>query len=195
MELNEVKGNSLKSREGKVEKTEEKRATKVVKGAVSEKKPSKVRKFASFIVPEDVDDIKSYIWEEVVVPATKNIMSDVVDTILFGSVGGRRGTGRSRTNYNRISSRRDSDMRVSPRRSVDVKEVIFESRGDAEEVLDCMDDILEKYEMVRVADFNELVGKTGHYTDNNYGWLDLKDASVVRDGGGYRVKLPKPLPL
>lgn len=195
MDLNEVKSNSMKSREKTEPKDGEKRATKVIKGSVSEKKPSKMRKFASFIVPEDVEDIKSYIWEEVVIPATKNILSDVVDTVLFGSAGGRRGSGRN-TNYNRISTKRDtSSMRAATRRTTDVKEIIFDSRGDAEEVLDCMDEILERYDAVRVADFNELVGKTGHYTDNKYGWLDLRDASVVRDGGGYRIKLPRPLPL
>ena len=194
MDLNDVKSNSDRSKADQKNELEEKRAHKVVKNSVTEKKPSKARKFASLIVPEDVEDIRDYIWNEVVVPATKNIISDVIDTILFGSIGGRRGNRGGRTNYNKISTRR-SDDRTSVRRSSNFKEVIFDSAGDAEEVLDCMDEILEKYGSVRVADYNELVGKSGSYTDNRYGWDDLRDARVVRDGGGYRIKLPRPLPL
>jgi hypothetical protein len=40
-----------------------------------------------------------------------------------------------------------------------------------------------------------LVGITGNYTDNKYGWTDIRSASVNRTRDGYALKLPKALPL
>ena len=54
-----------------------------------------------------------------------------------------------------------------------------------------MDDILEKYGMVSVADLYDLVGVTGNYTDNKYGWTNLSNAEIVRVRDGYQIKLPR----
>ena len=40
-----------------------------------------------------------------------------------------------------------------------------------------------------------LVGVSGNYTDNKYGWTDIRNASVIRVRDGYMIKLPKALPL
>ena len=45
--------------------------------------------------------------------------------------------------------------------------------------------------MATVADLYELVGVTGEYTDNKYGWDSLGSASVTRVRGGYLVDLPR----
>jgi hypothetical protein len=49
--------------------------------------------------------------------------------------------------------------------------------------------------LVSVADLYDLVGVTGNYTDNKYGWTDIRSASVIRVRDGYMLKLPKALPL
>ena len=53
----------------------------------------------------------------------------------------------------------------------------------------------EAYQVVSVADFYDLVGVSGNYTDNKYGWTDIRNASVIRVRDGYMIKLPKALPL
>ena len=77
----------------------------------------------------------------------------------------------------------------------DYDEIVLESRGEAEEVLERMDDLLDNYGIVSVAAFYDLVGITGNYTDNKYGWTSLRNASVQRLRDGYLLKLPKALPL
>ena len=57
------------------------------------------------------------------------------------------------------------------------------------------DEIMEEYETVRVADLYDLVGITGNYTDNNYGWTNIKNAQVVRVRDGYKIKMPRAIPL
>ena len=45
-------------------------------------------------------------------------------------------------------------------------------------------------------DLYDLVGISGQYTDNKYGWVNIKNAEPVRTiGGGYMLKLPKAIPL
>ena len=58
-----------------------------------------------------------------------------------------------------------------------------------------MDEMMETYGQVRVADMYDLVGITGEYTDNNYGWTNIRNAEVVRVRDGYKIKMPRALPL
>ena len=73
--------------------------------------------------------------------------------------------------------------------------IILESRGEAEDVLERMDELIATYQVVSVADFYDLVGVSGNYTDNKYGWTDIRNASVIHVRDGYMIKLPKALPL
>ena len=54
---------------------------------------------------------------------------------------------------------------------------------------------MEEYGTVRVADLYDLVGVTGQYTDNNYGWTNIRNAEIVRVRDGYKIKMPRALPL
>ena len=59
-----------------------------------------------------------------------------------------------------------------------------------------MNDVIETYGMVSVMDLYDLVGISGQYTDNNYGWKNLRNAEPIRTRDGeYMLKLPKAIPL
>ena len=58
-----------------------------------------------------------------------------------------------------------------------------------------MDGMLETYGVVSVADMYDLVGITCNYTDNKYGWTNLRNAEPVRVRDGYMLKLPKAGPI
>ena len=66
---------------------------------------------------------------------------------------------------------------------------------EAEKVLQSMDDLIDTYGIVSVADYYDLVDVTSQYTDNHYGWTDIRNARVVRVSDGYMIKLPKALPI
>ena len=51
------------------------------------------------------------------------------------------------------------------------------------------------YGTVSVADLYDLVGISGNYTDNKYGWTNIRNAEPIRVRDGYMLKLPKALPL
>ena len=70
-------------------------------------------------------------------------------------------------------------------------EPIFETRRDAEEILNYIGDLIDEYGFVTVADLYDLAGVSGNYTNNKYGWTDISNAEIVRLKDGYMIKLPK----
>ena len=194
----EYKSNSHKSKEV----DEKKKVGKVVKGKVKTKKKSGITKFTDVFISEDVASVKSYVIGEVLIPAMKKAISDIVtngiDMILYGESGvTKRKTPGSRVSYTNYYDRRDRD-RYDDRRvrtGYDFDDIILDSRGEAEDVLSRMDELIDNYGIVSVADFYDLCGITGSYTDNKYGWTDIRSAQVVRVRDGYKIKLPRALPL
>lgn len=202
----ETKINNLKTEKNK-ETIEEKRVEKVVKGNVKVRKKSEARKLADTFIAEDARKVKEYVWADVLVPTIKKAISDIivngVDILLYGESGktkrfkGVSGSVQFR-DYNSISRERrgSSSSRSSrARSSYTFDDIIFETRGEAEAVLVRMDEIMDRYGFVRVADFYELAGVTGSYTDNSYGWDNIFDAEPVRVRDGYLIKLPRAIPI
>ena len=86
--MEEYKSNSHKSRQNQNDDIPEKRVEKVVSGSVKSKKKNGLQKITNVFVPEDVDDVKSYIFEDIVVPAVKDIILDAVrayDAYFYGN--------------------------------------------------------------------------------------------------------------
>lgn len=200
--MENYKPNSHKSKEQQ-EPVPEKKLEKVVQGKVTTKKKSEVSKLADIFVPGDVANVKSYVVMDVLVPAVKKAISDIVtngiDMILYGESGRtRKNSPASRVSYSqyydRDRVRRDREP-VAPRANYSYNDILLDNRGEAEEVLARMDELVATYGMVSVADLNELVGITGNYTDNNYGWTNIKSAYVQRVRDGYLLKLPRAIPI
>lgn len=57
--------------------------------------------------------------------------------------------------------------------------IIFDSKSDAEEVLEQMNDLISRYGYVSVSDFYELCGLSSRYTDNMYGWDNISNAKIM----------------
>lgn len=195
--------NSHKYRQEQQKKEKEaapdKKIEKVVNGATKSKKRAEMRKFTETFLQDDVSSVKEYLLYDVAVPALKNTIVDIftggITRLLLGE--GARGTSRStasrvsyRDYYARPSDRRDYGP-TRTRASFDYDDIVIPTRGEAEEVLYRMEELIAKYGMASIADLNELCGITGNYTDNKYGWTDLRSASVAPVRGGYRLKLPR----
>ena len=199
--MTEYRANSHKAKaEQKQEQTERKKLEPIAKGKA--KKKNEIKKFTDVFLAEDITSVKSYIINDVLIPAAKKAISDIVtngiDMILYGEVKGRdrRRDGGSRVSYTKYYERdRDYDRRRERRSVYDYDDIILDTRSEAEEVLNRMDDLIDNYGMVSVADLYDLVGITGNYTDNKYGWTNLRSAEVRRTRDGYLIKLPKALPF
>ena len=198
----EYKPNSHKFREGQTEALTDKKIQKVVHGKVKTKPKSGMSKITDVFISEDAANVKSYIVMDVLVPAVKKAISDIVrdgiDMILYGESRGRRSsTSSSYVSYRDYSRSDDRDrFRDSRIRSgYNHDDIILESRGEAEEVLTRMDELIDTYGVVSVADLYDLIGKSCEYTDNKYGWTNIRNAEAIRVRDGYMLKLPKALPI
>ena len=205
--MEEYKPNSNRFKESQhKEPVEEKRIEKVVAGPVKTRKKSKFTKFTQEFISEDAKNVKSYVFGEVLIPAIKKAISDIVtdgiDIILYGE--SRRGNRRS--SADRVSYRNYYDGGTRASRILDTRdrsyftgysfdEIILSTRGEAEDVLARMDELMESYGLVRVADLYDLVGLTGNYTDNKYGWTNIRNAKIVRTRDGYVIDMPRAVPI
>ena len=196
--------NSYKSREeSALASQEKKQITKVTKGAVKTKKKNEMPKLGDMFISEDASKVKSYILMDVLAPTIKKAISDIVknsvDMILYGEAGqNNKRTYASTVSYrdyydngSRSVSRFDAPSRSRVRAGYSFDDVILETRGEAEEVLSSMDELIEMYGYVSVADMYDLVGISCEYTDNKYGWKNIRTAEPVRVRNGYMLKLPR----
>lgn len=185
---------------------DKKKVEKVVSGSVKVKKKNGVTKFADNFISEDIHNVKSYIITDVLIPSVKRAISEMVtngiDMILYGSTGGRsKRSSADRVSYRNYYDRRDDDRyrdrdRDRVRTSAySFDDIVLDSRGEAEEVLARMDELIDQYGIVSVADLYDLVGVTGNYTDNKYGWTNICNAEPIRVRDGYMLRLPKALPI
>lgn len=202
----EYKPNSHKYKAEQAAKQNEqhkKKIEKVVSGTAKIKKKSEMSKFKDIFLSEDVSNVKSYVLMDVLIPAMKKTLLDIVttgaDMILYGDERGSRQRAPSeRVSYRRCYDQRDdrSIDRVRTRTGYSYDDIILTNRGEAEEVLSRMDELIDQYGVVSVGDLYDLVGITGTYTDQKYGWTNIRTAKPQRlRDGGYMLMLPKALPI
>ena len=178
----------------------EKKVEKVIKGKAKTKKKSSASKFADNFISDDMASVKSYIVDDLLIPTIKRTIVDAIknsaEMIFLGKVSDRSGS-RSSGGYvsYRDYGRRDDRRSIDSRSRFDYDEIRFEFRGDAEEVLDQMLDMIQRYGLVTVADMYDMAGMTAPYTSNRYGWTSLRNADVGRASDGYYIRLPKAAPI
>ena len=196
--MEEYRSDSYKSKETNPPSQNEKKVEQVVSG--SQKKRSSIKKFGDVFVGDDVTNVKNYVMEDVLIPALKKLLDDVVSNgihmFLYGDTISDRTRGNaSRVAYNGYSSSKNND-RSTRRTNYEFDDVIVDSKAAAEEVFEHMDDIIDSYGKVSVGDLYDLVGITGSYTDNDYGWYNIKSARTERQrDGSYLLVFPKIIPL
>ena len=85
--------------------------------------------------------------------------------------------------------------RVNATYGYEVREFILDNRGDAESVLDQIQDLMSEYGVVTVSDYYDLVGVSGQFTDNYYGWTDMNGMRTRAVRNGWLIELPSPRQL
>lgn len=197
--------NSNKSKEEPAERPE---VTQITTTQVVRKKPLG-RKIKESFMGDDAQSVGSYILFDVVIPAAKSLILDMftqgLERSLYGDSRGRSRLGKSsnggnHTSYQKMYNGRPDDRgRRDDRRELSFRErsehnfddIILTNRGEAEEVLDKLQDLVNDYNQAQVADLYSMIGVTPAYTDNKYGWTDLRGSRVDAVRGGYLLVLPR----
>lgn len=198
--MNDYKPNSHRFKEEQKASSDRKKVEKIANGKA--RKKTEFDKIKDVFISEDASNIKSYVLMDVLVPAIKKAISDIVingiDMILYGETGhSNKRSISSKVSYRNYYDRRDDERTSSARARTGYNhdDIVLDSRGEAEDVLDRMNELIDMYGMVTVADLYDLVGVTGSYTDNKYGWTNIRSAEPVRVRDGYMLRLPKVLPI
>lgn len=195
--------NSNKSREEAAReqrKLPEKKIERVVTGEVKVKKKGFFSKMRDNLVSDDASSVKSYIFNDVLIPSFKKAVSDIVtngiDIMLYGEARhSNKSNNSSRVSYTKFYDR-DSDNRYRGSRSAySYNDIVVPTKADGERILDVLDDTISTYGCASVADFYDAVGVSTQYTDNNYGWTSIASARVVPVTDGWRIDLPRAMPI
>lgn len=181
----------------------EKKIEKVVHGDVKVRKKSGLEKAKGLLISDDAANVKSYVLRDVLIPALKKAISDIVtngiEMILYGESGRARRSGPSggvsyRNFYDNPRSY-DRPAQTVVAGGYDLNDIVVTTRGEAEDVLTRMDELIETYGVVSVADLYELIGVPSNYTDNKYGWTSMASAEPIHVRDGYLLRLPKVRPI
>lgn len=179
--------------------------------------PVKVHKRSAFqqaidnFVADDLKKVRDYIIWDVLIPAAKSALSNIIktstDMIIYGSTKeANRARGGSKPKYRDYYAsdypREDAPARKETRRGYSYDEVIFSSYEDAQDVYKILVDILGRYHWVRIADFYqaciEVLGDgiklNATYTDSWWGWdeRDFESVGTIPYQDGWVIRFPSP---
>lgn len=76
--------------------------------------------------------------------------------------------------------------------SIDTTDIVIPSKADAEAVQDALLKLLDRYEVVTLADYLDLVGLSSTFSDARIGWTELNDILIQPLKGGFVLFLPEP---
>ena len=188
-----------------------------IQGSVSLKQKTPGQRFIDRFVKTDAKTVGTTLLDDVVIPAILDLLykagNDALSMFIYGDTRGSRQGGlktiggivRDYTSYssNFVSRNRDRD-RTDISRSEDsprYDNLVFEIRGDAENILWNMRDYINTYDDIQIIKLYELVKEqTGidipmTAQDAKFGWSNLTGACVRQVRGGYLLDLPRPIVL
>lgn len=179
---------------------------KVIVGDVITRKKRLGTRIKEAFTGDDSRSVGHFILFDVVLPATKQLISDVasqgVERLLFGDNARSTVRRQGYSSYNRVSTnnaRREEPRSISrqARATHDFGEIVLADRPEAQKVLDDLTASVQQYDTATVSDLYDLVGITGSFQDDKWGWYeaDLRSARIVRVREGYLLDLPKPQPM
>jgi hypothetical protein len=190
----------------------EKPAVEPVAQGVKRKK-SVGKRFIEAFTGEDVQSVGQYVFWDVLIPAAKSMILEAITTgverTMYGdsrprssSVGRRSGY----VSYNRMSkptsTYNDSgwkprELSRGARARHNFEDILLGSRAEAEEVLDKLTSLIEKYDVATVSDLYSMVQITGEYTDDKWGWTrdEVNSFDIRRISQGYMLILPRPVEI
>lgn len=172
------------------------------------KKESEAKRLGKKFFSEDANTVGSHVVESVVIPSLQKLLSDAVkgaiDWLIYGSKGIKSPSGVGTISYgsyyNRSGYVNPTPVYTNPMLNnkptlYSVNDIIIADRGEAEEVLLRMKESINSYGMVSVGDFYDLVGQRANFTDQKWGWFDLRTADIIRVEGGFCIRFPKVQPI
>ena len=74
-----------------------------------------------------------------------------------------------------------------------VNDIVFGNREDADKVIYDINETMDIYGSVSVADLYDICGLINSYKDNAYGWVDISSANIAKNEHGYLLQINNPI--
>lgn len=194
-------GNTDKAKEGA---SPEK---KVIAKAKVQKK-SAIKEALRTFFAQDLPEIAEHLVIDVAIPAAKNAITDMVtqgiQQLLYGEIDPRRRSASGYTSYSsssrshyRGSSYRPRERDREPRQQkpTSVDDLVFDTRGEAVDIIEYIAETIEQYGQVSVADLMSSVGIQPRYTDERWGWTTTDAFELRQIREGWLVSADRPDPI
>lgn len=221
----DYQGNSKKAKEKQAstnsKAVEPRTVEKVIVSEVIVKKKPLSDKVKNLIIEVDPKGIAEQLFWDRWVPSIKlmvfDFFSETMKLTLFrgeghrGSNVHRPGPRYDYTNSNPLIGGRPSrdprgaiidvpsSMRRNPTRmqaeQTTQADYIVTSMSDAERILDTMREYIDRYDVVKLAEFHEMLGLQSTPIEHRWGWINLIGASVKPVQRGFLIDLPPAEPL
>ena len=166
---------------------------------MSKKRTSLVDMLSDLIL-EDFRGIKDYLIRDLKKRAVEDI-HELIDVIF--KVEQKSSSSTTKVSYQNYY-KKGSKSRYSERSSIrrydaynDPIEIHVSRKSEAENILEYMYSIIQEYKIASLAQFYEYVGYYDdhkverNYTDNNYGWINIDRAEVIKAHEGYILRMPR----
>lgn len=201
MEKQNIRDRASYESNSHISKEEKKRekVQRVTSGKVSVRKQSALKKFTSSLFASNSKSIKDYILEDILIPNIKDLLYSMgvgsLGMLLLGEDDVAKRSKRSGYSYDKPSYASSSvhssvkrNRRPAENPQMDFREVTFETKEDAEDVLYAMKGYIEEYGSISLLIFYEMAGvdmeRVG-FRDDDYGWFGVENARVLYD---HRIK-------
>jgi len=180
----------------------EKKKLDIQPDQVKIKKRSFGQKLLDTFIEDDISNVKTYVWTQVLVPTIKRAICEAVNgatQMIFGinvvaPTDTRNGVRFGGTSYDRYYDKQKAAPKPQVEESIqnyDYRNIYIMDRAKAEFTIEYLRDYIQQYGFVRVSDLYEYLGKTAPYTLNSWGWYNLETASVRPTRDGFLLDLPK----
>jgi len=192
----------------------EKIIEKVVVGEVVQKPQGIGHKFRHIFFGGDFKNAARYVAADVLLPALRNLLVDIttggIEKVVYGDSPNRR---RRPTNYGAISNIQYSNPLMRDPRHISRAQVpdqppgpyrtdrrtmdnfVLATRAEADNVVERLGDILDKYEVVSYGDLMDLLGLPSTPIDQKWGWSYLTNVAVRQVRNGYLIEFPALEPI
>ena len=196
-----LEGNSYKSRKS----ISDFKMDKVTTGTVKQETLGE-KIFHTFIVSEP-KDVAKFLVKKKLVPKIKSMIVEMVssgiDMLFTGNQSSSTEKGYFANSnvpyysYSVSSSTKTTASTIVQQKTTpnDYQKIIFQTMEKAKDVKNALQQVIDVYQCVRVADYYNAVGHPTTSTDNNYGWRTLEGVTIDAVDGGFMLNMPKAIPL
>lgn len=167
-------------------------------------KKSLSKKFLKAFLPGDVQDIKKYMINEVLIPQVKMFLLDGLGMMFFGETYRKNSYNKpygttTRTMYESIFGKKTTASSIVNGSSsqnryvnedndrVDYTSIIVQDRKLAEDIVEVLRSQIIDYDQVSIGDLYSAVGLSPKHTDFNWGWTRCEDINVRVTGSGFLI--------